>query len=87
MDDSWIPLIVIGGVVLMVIVVMGGMVGRTAAIAAARKREAEADALHNERYRQLAEECAIGLQQTSDQLVKLNERVTAIEKLLRDVGE
>jgi hypothetical protein len=87
MDDSWIPLIVIGGLVLMVIVVTGGIVGRTAANAAARKREAEADALHTERFRELAEQCAIGLQQNADELGKLAERVAAIEKLLRDVGE
>ncbi|HEY7484944.1 MAG TPA: hypothetical protein VH912_10840 [Streptosporangiaceae bacterium] len=87
MDGSWVPLIVIGGIVIMVVAVMLGVVGRTAAQAAARKREADSDALHTDRYRQLAEECAIGLRHTAQELGKLTERVAAIEKLLRDVGE
>lgn len=87
MDDSWIPLIVIGGIVLMVIALTVGIVGRGMANAAARKREAEAGAMHSERYQQLAEQCALGLRQTAEELDKLTERVAAIEKLLRDVGE
>jgi hypothetical protein len=87
MDESWIPLMIISGIVFVVTAVSLGTVGRAMANAAARKREADADALHTERYRQLAEHCAAGLRQTSDELTRLNERVAAIEKLLRDVGE
>jgi hypothetical protein len=87
MDESWIPLIVISGVVFVVTAVTLATVGRAMANAAARKREADADALHTERYRQLAEHCAAGLRQTGDELARLTDRVAAIEKLLRDVGE
>lgn len=86
MDESWIPLIVVVGVVIMVVAVSAGMVGRAAVQGAARKVQARADAENTARYRELAEQCAIGQQQAAAELARLTERVAAIEKLLTDVG-
>jgi hypothetical protein len=86
MDDSWIPLLVVGGIVTMVIAVSAAMVGRAAMKTSARKKEAEAGALYNEHYRELAEQCAISQEKAAAELARLTERVAAIEKLLRDVG-
>lgn len=86
MDESWIPLLVIGGLVIMVIAVMGGVVGRAAMKANAVKAKAHADAEHNALYQELAERSAASQQQLAAEMARLAERVGAIEKLLRDVG-
>jgi hypothetical protein len=86
MDESWIPLLVILGLVIMVIAIMGGIVGRAAMKAHAVKVKAQADAENSLRYQELAEHCAVSQQQTAAELARLGERVAAIEKLLRDVG-
>lgn len=86
MDDSWIPLLVILGLVIIVIAIMGGIVGRAAMKAHAVKVKAQAGADNSLRYQELAEQCAASQQQTAAELGRLNERVAAIEKLLRDVG-
>jgi hypothetical protein len=86
MDESWVPLIVVSAIVIMVIAIVLGMVGRTGMKADARKAQARADAANNERYRELAEQCALSQRQAAAELARLAERVAAIEKLLRDVG-
>jgi hypothetical protein len=86
MDESWIPLLVVSAIVIMVIAVMGGLVGRAAMKANAVKAQAQADAENGLRYQELAEQCAAGEQRMAAELAKLAERVGAIEKLLRDVG-
>lgn len=86
MDESWIPLLVLSAVVIMVIAVMGGLVGRAAMKAHAIKAQAQADAENSLRYQELAEQCATSQQQVAAEVTRLAERVAAIEKLLRDVG-
>jgi hypothetical protein len=86
MDESWIPLLVIGGIVVMVLAIMGGIVGRAAAKAAAQKVQARADTEHSLRYQELAEQNAANQRQVAAELGRLGERIAAIEKLLRDVG-
>lgn len=86
MDESWIPLLVILALVIIVIAIMGGIVGRAAMRAQAVKVEAQADAEHTLRYQELAEHCAASQRQLAAELARLGERVGAIEKLLRDVG-
>jgi hypothetical protein len=84
--DDWTPLLIFLAVVIVVVAIMGGIVGRAAMKANAVKAQAQADAEHNLRYQELAEQCAVSQQQTAAELSRLAERVGAIEKLLRDVG-
>lgn len=60
MDENWIPLLVVSAVVIIVIAVMGGLVGRAAMRANAIKAQAQADAENGLRYQELAERCAAG---------------------------
>jgi prepilin signal peptidase PulO-like enzyme (type II secretory pathway) len=84
--DDWTPLLIFLAVVIAVISVVGGFVGRAAMKTSAVKAQAQADAEHSLRYQELAEQCAAVQQQLAAELGRLNERVGAIEKLLRDVG-
>jgi Na+-transporting methylmalonyl-CoA/oxaloacetate decarboxylase gamma subunit len=86
MDESWVPLLVVLALVVIVIAVMGGIVGRAAMRAHAIKHKARSDAENGLRYQELAELCAASQQQAAAELSRLGERVAAIEKLLRDVG-
>ncbi len=67
-------------------VVIGLVVG---VIATARVRiaQARANAEHLQRYQQLADHAAASQRHAAEEVARLSERVGAIEKLLRDVGE
>ena len=58
-------------------------------IATARVRiaQARANAEHLQRYQQLADHAAASQRHAAEEVARLSERVGAIEKLLRDVGE
>jgi hypothetical protein len=80
MSDGWLALTWI------VVIAVFGAVVAAVVLARARTAAARAGAADDERYRQLAERCTASQQQAAAELGRLTERLTAVEKLLRDIG-
>jgi hypothetical protein len=79
MSDTALAITYIG-----VFVVLGAVVA-VITLARARVAQARAGAEHLQRYRELAERCAADQQRAADELGRLTDRLTAVEKL-RAVG-